>query len=222
MRIRSLLIGGVLALGVVLATPAVASAANIPVPSGATAVQKCVIEAVNNGTDVGDCNKAESPIIPDATDLIWGSVAFVVLLLAMWKFALPALKTGMQGRSDRIRDDLAKADAARNEAEELRATYERQVADSKAEATRIIEDARTTAEGLKADLQRRAEAEIAEMKQRAAADIEASKTQAIADLTGEVASLAIGAAEVVVQHSLDRDAQVRLVENYINQVGSAN
>jgi len=222
MRIRSLIVGGVLALGVIVATPALASAENIPVPKDATKVQKCVIEAVNNGSDVGDCNKAQSPIIPDATDLIWGSAAFVVLLLAMWKFALPALRSGMQGRSDRIRDDLAKADAARSEAEELRATYERQVADSKAEATRIIEDARTTAEGLKADLQRRAEAEIAEMKQRAAADIEASKAQAVADLTGEVASLAIGAAEVVVQHSLDRDAQVRLVENYISQVGSAN
>jgi F-type H+-transporting ATPase subunit b len=222
MRIRSLVIGAALAVGVIVATPALASAENIPVPHGATAVQKCVIEAVNAGSDVGECNKAQSPIVPDATDLIWGSAAFVVLLLAMWKFALPALRTGMQGRSDRIRDDLAKADAARTEAEELRSTYERQVADSKAEATRIIEDARTTAEGLKADLQRRAEAEIAEMKQRAAADIEASKAQAIADLTGEVASLAIGAAEVVVQHSLDRDAQVRLIENYISQVGSAN
>jgi len=222
MRIRSLIVGGVLALGVIVATPAIASAENIQVPKDATKVQKCVIEAVNAGTDVGDCNKAESPIVPDATDLIWGSAAFVVLLIAMWKFALPALKSGMQGRSERIRDDLAKADTARAEAEELLATYQRQVADSKAEATRIIEDARATAEGLKADLQRRAEAEIAEMKQRAAADIEASKAQAVADLTGEVASLAIGAAEVVVQNSLDRDAQVRLIENYISQVGSAN
>ncbi len=108
------------------------------------------------------------------------------------------------------------------EAEELLATYQRQVADSKAEATRIIEDARATAEGLKADMARRAEAEIAEMRERAARDVEASKAQAIADLTGEVASLAIGAAEVVVQRNLDRDTQVALIENYINQVGSAN
>jgi F-type H+-transporting ATPase subunit b len=222
MRIRALIVGGVLALAGVVAMPAIASAETIPVPSGATAVQKCVIEAVNNGSDVGECNKAPSPIVPDATDLIWGSAAFVVLLLAMWKFALPALKAGMQGRSDRISDDLAKADAARREAEELLATYQRQVSESKAEATRIIEDARATAEGLKADMARRAEAEIAEMRERAAHDVEASKAQAIADLTGEVASLAIGAAEVVVQRNLDRDTQVSLIENYINQVGSAN
>jgi F-type H+-transporting ATPase subunit b len=222
MRIRALIVGGVLALAAIVAMPGVASAADIPVPSGATEVQKCVIEAVNAGSDVGECNKAPSPIVPDATDLIWGSAAFVVLLLAMWKFALPALKTGMQARSERIRNDLARADTARVEADELLETYQRQVADSKAEATRIIEDARATAEGLKADLQRRAEAEIAELRQRAQQDIEAAKAQAIADLTGEVATLAIGAAEVVVQKNLDRPTQVALIENYINQVGSSN
>jgi F-type H+-transporting ATPase subunit b len=222
MRIRMLIAAvGLAAVGVV-GVPLAASAATIPVPHGSTPEQKCVIEAVNNGSDVADCYKAPSPIVPDATDLIWGGAAFVILLLVMWKFALPALKTGMQGRSDRIRDDLAKADTARADAEGLLATYQRQVADSKAEATRIIEDARATAEGLKADLQRRAEAEIAEMRQRAAADIEASKAQAIADLTTEVASLAIGAAEVVVQKNLDRETQVQLIENYINQVGSTN
>jgi F-type H+-transporting ATPase subunit b len=230
MRIRTLIAGVGLAIAALVAVPVAASAATaatpptqtIPTPSGATEQQKCIIDAYNTGGDVADCYTAKSPILPDPTDLIWGGAAFVILLLLMWKLALPAMKTGMQSRSERIRDDLAKADSARTEAEGLVTTYQQQLADSKAEATRIIEDARATADGLKADLQRRAEVEIAEMKQRAAADIEASKAQAVADLTGEVTSLAIGAAEVVVQHNLDRDAQVRLVENYINQVGSAN
>ncbi len=171
---------------------------------------------------MADCYKAPSPIVPDATDLFYGGLAFLILLVAMWKLALPGIAKGLNGRSERISGDLAKADSARRESEELLATYQRQVADSKAEATRIIEDARATAEGLKADMARRAEAEIAEMRERAARDVEASKAQAIADLTGEVASLAIGAAEVVVQRNLDRDTQVALIENYINQVGSAN
>ena len=222
MRIRALIAMGVLSLGLLVAVPAAASATTIPVPKGSTELQKCVIDAVNAGSDVSECYKASSPIVPDATDLIWGGLAFLILLLAMWKWALPGIKTGLNGRSERISGDLAKADSARREAEELLATYQRLVAESKAEATRIIEDARATAEGLKADMARRAEAEIAEMRERAARDVEASKAQAIADLTGEVASLAIGAAEVVVQRNLDRDTQVALIENYINQVGSAN
>jgi len=225
MRMRTLLASAVLAVGVVVALPAMAataSAATIPYPTGATALQKCVVDAVNQGTNVSECYKAPSPIVPDATDLFYGGLAFLILLVAMWKFALPAITAGLNGRSERISADLSKADSARRESEELLATYQQQLADSKAEATRIIEDARATAEGLKADMARRAEAEIAEMRERSARDVEASKAQAIADLTGEVASLAIGAAEVVVQRNLDRDTQVSLIENYINQVGSAN
>ena len=55
---------------------------------------------------------------------------------------------------------------------------------------------------------------------RAAADVEAAKLSAIADLRAEVASLAIGAAETIVQKNLDRETQMQLVENYINQVGA--
>jgi len=220
MRKRAALVSAVLVLTVLFGTASSASAATNEVKQ--TEIAKCVQEALDAGTDAGECVKATSPIIPDATDLFYGGLAFVILLVAMWKFALPGVKKGMDGRSERIRADLSRAEEARTEAEALLATYQRQVAESKGEATRIIEDARATADGLKAELSRRAEAEIAEMRSRAAADVEASKAQALADLTGEVASLAIGAAEVVVQKNLDRQTQVQLIENYITQVGSTN
>ena len=50
--------------------------------------------------------------------------------------------------------------------------------------------------------------------------MEASKQQALADVRAEVASLALGAAERVVERSLDRDTQLQLIENYINSVGA--
>jgi hypothetical protein len=52
------------------------------------------------------------------------------------------------------------------------------------------------------------------------ADVESAKNQAIADLRSEVASLAIGAAEVVVQHNLDAATQTQLVEQYIQSVAN--
>ena len=84
----------------------------------------------------------------------------------------------------------------------------------------MIEEARQQADALRRDLQERAEADIAELRQRAAADVEAAKSAAIADLRQQVADIAIGAAELVVQRSLDRDTQIQLIENYINQVAS--
>jgi F0F1-type ATP synthase membrane subunit b/b' len=40
------------------------------------------------------------------------------------------------------------------------------------------------------------------------------------ELRGEVAQLAIGAAETVVQRNLDAATQTQLVEDYINQVAA--
>jgi F-type H+-transporting ATPase subunit b len=221
------------ALGLVVAVGSVAGASVATAQTTGTTVKAapapvhseigdCVETALDQGTDPARCVEAPSPIVPANNELFYGSIAFVILLGLMWKLALPPVVKGMEARTERIRADLARADEAKTEAEATLAEYQERVASSKAEATRIIEDARATADALKADLHKRAEAEIAELRQRAQADIESLKTQAIADLTHEVASLAIGAAEVVVQKSLDQATQMQLIENYINSVGSRN
>jgi F-type H+-transporting ATPase subunit b len=66
----------------------------------------------------------------------------------------------------------------------------------------------------------KAEADAAEIRARAAQDAEGAKAQAITDLRGEVAALAIGAAEQVVGRNLDQDTNAALVEAYIDQVGA--
>ena len=63
--------------------------------------------------------------------------------------------------------------------------------------------------------------EIAEMRQRAAADIESAKAQALADLRGEVTSLALGAAERVVEANLDDATNRALIDSYIDRSGPA-
>ena len=95
------------------------------------------------------------------------------------------------------------------------------MADAKNEASRLIDEARGAADQVRADLVAKAEADISEMKTRAASEIEASRQQAIADLRAEVAGIALGAAEKVVQSSLDDDAQRRLVDQYIDEVAGS-
>jgi F-type H+-transporting ATPase subunit b len=175
---------------------------------------------LEEGKKVDACQEAPSPILPATNELIWGAISFTVVFVVLSKLAYPAIRKGMEGRAERIRGDIATAEEAKAEAQHLLTDYQRQLADAKNEAGRIIEEARQTADAMRRDLQARAESDIAELRQRAAADVEAAKLQAIADLRAEVAELAVGAAEVIVQHSLDRDTQMELIENYINQVGS--
>jgi F-type H+-transporting ATPase subunit b len=121
---------------------------------------------------------------------------------------------------ERIRNDLDSAEAQRTEADRLLADYRAQLADAKNESARIIEEARQSADALRRDQEGRLQSELAEMRTRAAADIDAAKVQAIADLRGEVAQLAVGAAEVVVKRNLDVATQTQLVEDFINSVGA--
>jgi len=214
MRFRLVLAGGAIATVVIVATPSVAGAA------GET-IAECIDKKVaNKQTDYGSCAKASNPILPAANEIIWGGLAFIILFVIMaWK-VFPAATKAMHTRSERIRSDLDSAEDAKNEATRVLDDYRAQLADARAESTRIIDEARRQAEALKSEQMGRLNAELAEMRAKAADDIEASKQRAIAELQSQVASLAIGAAERIVERSLDRSTQEQLVESFIREVGA--
>lgn len=167
-----------------------------------------------------DCLDAPNPLLPEKNEIIWGSVGFLVVFSFLAKFGAPAIKKSMQERTAKIQSDIDAAEQARADAEAVKADYESKVADAKAEAVRIIEEARQAADQLKSDQQARLADELAASRAAAQADIDAAKGQAMNELRGEVAQIALGAAESVVGASLDRNAQIQLIENYINSVGS--
>jgi F-type H+-transporting ATPase subunit b len=215
MRIRLLIAVAAIALVGVIATPGVAQAK----PKG-EAEEEC-IKLLEDGKKIDDCQEAPSLILPASNEIIWGGLAFVVLLLVMWKYALPPVRNMMKQREDRIRDDLERAEQARTEAEGELANYRRQVADARAESARIIEEARQSADEVKRQIQAQAEADAGEIRARAQEDIRLASDRAQADLQGRVAELSIELAEKIVERNLDRDTQLALVESYIEQVGSS-
>jgi len=216
MRIRLLIaVMAVAVLGVV-ATPGVAHAK----PKGDTE-EECIKKLEDGGT-IDDCQKAPNPILPESNEIIWGGLAFVVLLAVMWKYALPPVRNMMKQREDRIRGDLERAEQARTEAETELANYRRQVADARNEASRIIEEARQSADEVKRQVRAQADAEAADVRTRAQEDAQLASNRAQADLQGRVADLSIELAEKIVERNLDRDTQLALVESYIGQVGNGN
>jgi len=237
-RKRAPLVGLLLAIGLVLVAPIAASAQDSGSSAkdevtkteakdlaerqgGSKADAECV-GLLLEGKRVDDCQQAPSPILPPLNEIIWGAISFAAVFLLLWKFGWPGIKAGMNARTERIKGDLDQAEAARTEAEGVLSEYQAQVADAKGEAARIIEDARQTADAMKRDLQAQAEADIAAQRSKAASDIEAAKAQALADLRGEVATIAIGAAERVVERNLDPETNKALVESFIDQVGAGS
>ncbi len=161
-----------------------------------------------------------NPILPATNEIIWGTLAFLVLVVLMSKLAYPSVKSAMDARTEHIRTAIDDADRTRSEAQTVLVDYQRQVADAKGEAARIIEEARQTADNLRRDLTARAEAEAAELRQRNAEQIGAERQRVLAELQGQVATLAIELAEKVVGGSLDQQRSLQLIEDYINTVGT--
>ena len=201
MRIRTSLAILALALGglLALATPAYAQEGGEERQLSED-TEHC-IELAEEADDPEACQEAPNPILPDLSELVWGAVSFTALFLLLRRFAYPQIKQMMENRAERIRSDLASAESTKADAEQVLAEYRAQLNDAKAEAGRIIEEARQAADAIKRDQETRLQSELA-------------------DLRGEVAQLAIGAAETVVQRSLDEATQTQLVEDYINQVAA--
>lgn len=223
MRIRTALVAVLLGVGLVVLGGSAAQAQSTESTSSSAphfngSAEKECVDKLEQGKKIDDCQKAPSPILPAKNELIWGSISFVVLFALLYKLAWPGLKKGLEGRTERIRADLDAAETAKGDADRVLDEYKAQLADARNESARIIEEARQAADALRKDQEQRLQTELAQLRERAAADIESAKRQAVGDLRDEVAQLAIGAAEVIVQHNLDRATQVQLVESYIEQV----
>jgi len=221
-RVRHLVCAALVAGAVlVVGGPAFGATVEPAKPLSTEAARQCFDKLAKGGdVTVDDCQKAPSPLLPAKNEVIWGSAAFLVLLIAMWKFGVPAVRNMEQAREDRIRNDLEGAEKARNDAEAEKAQYTAQIADARNEAGRIIEEARQSAEQVRRDLIARAEVEANDVRERAQSDIAAQQQRAMAELRTDVAQLSIDLAERIVERNLDRDTQLQLVDSFINQVGS--
>ena len=223
MRIRRLLAAALLggAMLFALAQPASAD----PSVEANKELKECLEKALEGPTKdltnaVEDCKKAKSIVTPATPELIWGSLAFLIVLGVLVKFAFPTLKKTLADRQAKIRDDLEGAETAKAEAERERDDYRQKIQDSRQEAVEILEAARGDAERVRADIIARAETEANELKARANEDIRLATERAQADLQASVKDLSIELAEKVVEHNLDADTQRALIDSYIAQVGS--
>lgn len=216
MRLRALLFALVATLTVFLTANA-AGAAEGKVKSE---VEEECIHLLEQGQAVDACQEAPNPILPTTNELLWGAFAFIVLFgLFAWK-GVPAVKGAMDARAQKISDSLDEAEKAKTDAESILAEYQRQLADARVEASRVIEEARGQAEQVRRDLIAKAEAEVSELRQRNAEAVTAERGRVMGEMQGQVAALAIELAEKVVESNLDREANTRLIENYINRVGA--
>jgi F-type H+-transporting ATPase subunit b len=162
----------------------------------------------------------QNPILPASNELIWGTIAFLILLFLMYRTVFPSINKAFQDRRANIEGKLEQAEKERDEAEQLLEQYRRRLRDAEDETQRILDEARSNAERVRRDLLAKAETDAGRELDRARQAIRAERDQAIRQLRNEVGTLAVELATRVVGDSLDRERQLRLVDQYIDELGN--
>ena len=65
----------------------------------------------------GEAKEVVNPVIPDKPELVWGAIAFFLLLILMYAVCLPPIRQAMRRREDQMRNDAESAERARVEAD---------------------------------------------------------------------------------------------------------
>jgi len=162
----------------------------------------------------------QNPILPAWNEFIWGTIAFLILLVLMYRTVWPSVDKAFKDRRANIEGKLEEAEREREEADQLLERYRRRLRDAEDETQRILEEARHNAERVRRELLAKAEADAGRELERARQAIRSERDQAIRQLRNEVGSLAVELATRVVGDSLDRERQLRLIDEYIDELGN--
>ena len=146
-----------------------------------------------------------SLLIPEIPDLVWGSLAFIVVLVVVIRFFVPRMNAMFDARAEAIEGGLKKAEEAQAGAQQALEQYNAQLAEARAEAGRIRDQAREDAKKIRAELVEQAQADANRIVANAQTQIEAERSAALTSLRTEVGSLALGLASTVIGESLNDD-----------------
>lgn len=165
---------------------------------------------------------SHSVLIPELPDLIWGSIAFILILIVMIKFGVPRLNAALDARRDAIAGGIERAEQAQAEAQAALAAYTEQLAGARAEAGRIRDEAREDAKKIRAELVEQAQADAARIVANAQVQIEAERAAAVASLRTEVGSLALDLASGVIGESLSDDKKAAgIVDRFLADLAAS-
>jgi len=163
-----------------------------------------------------------NPLIPAWYDIIWSGVCFIVILVVVWKVALPKMKVLLDQRAAAIEGNIAKADEAQRKAEAALEEYTAQLAEARKEAGEIRDAAREDGKKIVAEAKDTASAEASRLTAAAHSQIEAERQSALVSLRSEVGTLALDLAGGVIGESLTDDAKAKgVVDRFLADLEKA-
>jgi F-type H+-transporting ATPase subunit b len=160
-------------------------------------------------------------IDPNLAQCIWILVLFLVVAIVLYKTAWKNVLVGLRAREDRIRQDIADAEAARVKAEQTLRQYDARLAGAEEKVREIIDRAAVDAEKIATGMRMKAQQEAEVVKEQATKEIEAAKQTALTEIYTQTADLATSIAEKIIRRKLNPDDQRDLVNQGIEEFQNA-
>lgn len=149
----------------------------------------------------------------------WSAVNFFILLALLYKFAYNPINAMLEQRSTTIESSLKHAEEVKLEVEEMRKETQQNLAESRKEAQEIVARATKGAEDAKNEIIAKAKEESVKIKAKATAEINAATEQAKVELKDTAATLAIMAAEKILERAINEDDHKKMVKEFVNEAG---
>ncbi len=145
-------------------------------------------------------------------------IAFLIMLWVLKRFAWKPLLASLDNRKDRIKDEFDAIEDQKNDLSKLMKQYIESLKNIDVQA-----QAKTKAaieKGLQAaqQIQNDAQQEAKEIIKKAQEDLQKEIVKAKKQLKNEIVQLAMNASEKVLEGSLDKEKQKKLVLDFIDQV----
>lgn len=137
------------------------------------------------------------------SQLFWLAVTFVLLYVIVSRFAIPRIGEVMEQRQKTIEDDLDRAQALKAETEEAIATYEKALADARAQAHTVLNKARDEISKAAEARNKEIGAELAQKIKDGETSIAKARDEAMGQVKGIAAEAAAAITEKLVGVTLD-------------------
>lgn len=172
-------------------------------------------------------HEEKPPLLPDPTSRVtqlqalWVVIIFIVLLVILYPTAWRNVLAGLKAREQKIRQDIADAEASRKKAEQTLGEYNAKLAAAEGQIRDMLAKATADAEKLATSLRMQAQQEAEEAKERAQRDIEAARKSALTDIYAQAAELSTNIAEKILRRNLNPDDQRDIVARSLEQLQTA-
>ena len=161
----------------------------------------------------------QSLVAVEPLTLIANICNLFIQMLIIKKFFLDKIVAVLDQRRSAADKEITDAEKAKQEAVEIKKTYEDNMLQANAKANEILTTAQKTAAERSDKIIGEAQQAAAQIKSKASADIAQEKKKAINDAKNEISGLALAIAGKVVEKELAEEDQAGLIDRFIDELG---